>query len=272
AVERLGARGWEGIRRWALNRDTAAFQALRRKIETYVDANVTEPFTWLIEMADKRQQLGKSPIPGRGRKLLSSENSFVVVAGQASRFKPIQEAIRRQVRRLHLSPESGGNLVLLPGRLAKYACVYGAQWAYRTALRCNNPEDALGTYCFYRTGGGRQLRILDMKTFNKRRPEKLDLPEGDNRLIFQPRHFDPGRIVDPELQPIVEADTIANIRTFVYGGDVEVKYLGQGKGIRIVEGGRKPVILDSEATFGNVTEDIYHKTWPEAVPDETKKK
>lgn len=239
------------------------FSQLRTRIEKYVEQNVHEPLQWLIEMADAREKEKKR------RSLFGSDApTFVIIAGQASQFGPIRKAIREQVGELLNVPTGpGGNILFLPSRLAKLACCFGAQWYYRAALRCNNPEEIMGTYGFRQRAAPRAVINLDMQKFNeKNESEFVPLDNGDHWLIFQPRRLPPGRFTANGL----DADSVAYIQTFpiTHGDKVSVCYRGWGQSIQVVDGD-KVYEVEYESTFGDIGrgegDGIYGKTWPEAV-------
>jgi hypothetical protein len=244
------------------------FFRLRERLERYVQQNVEEPLAWLVEMAEAREQ------PARRRRQLftdSQDRVFVVVAGQASRFEPIRRAIRDKVREtLNISTDSGGNLLFMPSALAKMSCCFGSQWYYRAALHCSNPEEIMGTYAFARQAAPFGLVNLDMRIFNQKNEQQpVNLANGDYWLIFQPRHLPKGHMSSENLDP----DTVAYIRTFSFsqGGQIEVCYRGWGNSIELTEGDVVSEV-EYEATFGDVgeeVEEIYVKTWPEAVRHES---
>lgn len=244
-----------------------AYSQLRERLEGYVRENVEEPLTWLMEMAEAREPSKRS-----GQLFREAQNRiFVVVAGQASLFEPIRRMIKETVRgRLNIPSDPGGNLLFLPSRLAKLACCFGAQWYHRAALRCNNPEEIMGTYGFLRRAVPFRLVNLDMRIFNqKRESQPVDLANGHYWFIFQPRYLPPGEMSYEQL----DSDAVAYIRTFSFnqGGEVTVRYRGWRERIEVAEGGN---VFDVNyvATFGDVAsevEDIYFKTWPEAVPNES---
>lgn len=242
-----------------------AFLKLRQDLEDYVRQNVEDPLSWLIEMALLREQ-GDRRLRGRR---IDSEETFVIVAGQASRFAPIQKAIRAQVAS-NLSISVEDHLLFLPDKLAKLACCFGAQWYFRAALSCNNPEEIMGTYSFLRRFAAYELVNLDMRTFNQKgETQQIELMKGQYWLVFQPRAPKGSRVPLEE----VDRESMAFVRTFTFqnGGKVRVRYLGWGRSIEIAEGDQAFDPVEFEATFGNVgsdVDDVYRKTWPEAVRHE----
>jgi hypothetical protein len=233
------------------------FYALREKIEAYVRANVDEPLKWLREMAEKREI-------GEGA-LFRSEDTFVIVAGQASQFHPLQRAIRSRIKgEFQIPADKGGNLLSLQGALSKLACCYGAQWYYRPRVRCTNPHEILGTFGFLKRGGVPALLSLDMRELNQRNPVPVELQPGQHWFVFEPVYRPPVTITDAtEINRITAQGTMAFVRTLDRSGRLAVHYQGVEEGITIVPIGA----LQSLPTFGNVSEDIYLKTWPEALPD-----
>jgi hypothetical protein len=270
---------WSRLLSWRTKRAAAkpsddAFHRLRALLDAYVQENVDQPLAWLLEMAKGREGVQKKggSLFSSGDDLLPPDTTFVVVAGQASRFEPLRRAIRNWVKeQINISVEPGGNLLFLEGALAKFSCSFGAEWFFRAALRCNNPGEIMGTYGFLQRFAPHALVNVDMQEFNQKREQILELSDGDHWLIFQPRHFPPGRIPSAELSK----DTVAYIRTFSFnrGGRVRFRYRGGGKGIEIAEGDGPFEEVVFESTFGDVgseIDEIYVKTWPETVPNEWK--
>jgi hypothetical protein len=239
--------------------ENAPFLQLRRDLELYVRANVDEPLDWLNEMAAAREFGGQTPLTRRRSK-------FVVVAGQASQFQPIQQAIQKWVTERMGLPS--GDLVFLRGKLAKFACSFGAQWFFRNAIQVSNPDAILGSYAFLRAGG---LVTLPMKEFESRQILEVPLDAGEYWLIFQPRHIEQAvQASVEEIKKIRDSGAVAYIRTLGMSEPwtIQLQYGGPEVGIQFRLKGREDWSdLAPEATFGDIDENIYSKTWPEAVND-----
>lgn len=261
--------------------ERAPFVKLRRDLEDYVRANVDEPLEWLNEMAAAREDDGKTPLG-------SGIPTFVVVAGQASQFGPIQQAIEMWAKeRLGIS-SAEGDLVFLHGKFAKFACCYGAQWVFRNAIQTTNPDAILGSYAFLGVGG---LIPLPMRTFEARQIVEKQLNAGEYWLIFQPRHLDPNhQATEEEITALLRSGSVAHIRTLRKTDPwiVQLRYKGPEAGFQYrpkkkeeekeqakeketerakEEDEETWIDLAPEANFGDIDENIYLKTWPEAVPN-----
>ncbi|HEV3075992.1 MAG TPA: hypothetical protein VHB47_16345 [Thermoanaerobaculia bacterium] len=239
-----------------------AFAELRAKLEGYVRQNGVEPLEWLYYMANQREHRR-----ARGR-VIGGEDTFVVVAGQASRFKPLRKAIRERVRDL-VGINLERQLLFLPDQLAKLACCFGAQSYYLAALTCNNPDEIMGTYGFL-SRFVTELQNLDMAKFNQRDAvQDVSLMPGSYWLVYQPRAF--GRAEAPEED--FDRGSMAYIRSYAFtrGGAIRVRYRGWKYGIEIAQNGTAFDPVRFGATYGNLgntLDDIYRKTWPEAVRHE----
>jgi hypothetical protein len=242
--------------------ENAPFLQLRRDIEAYVQANVDEPLDWLSEMAAARERSGQTP-------LAQHRGKFVVVAGQASQFQPIQKAIKRWVTdRIGLPP---GDLVFLRKKLAKFSCCFGAQLFFRKAIQVSNPEAILGSYALIRNGFPASLIPLPMNEFENRKILQVPLDAGEYWFIFQPRHIaQPVENSVDKIRAIRNSGAVAYICTLgkLKPWTLELLYGGPEVGIQYrPKGTEKWTGIVPEATFGDVDENIYSKTWPEAVDD-----
>ena len=73
---------------------------------------------------------------------ISSDNTFVLVAGQAAQFKPLRNALTRRIK------SEGLPLWYLEGDRAKQACAWGAAIYSQTGHRIKNQDKIHGGYFF----------------------------------------------------------------------------------------------------------------------------
>ena len=119
---------------------------LVRKIEEYVRTNVDDMLEHLVSIAAERdaQQLSR---PGRVTKSLA-QNTFVIVAGQASQFRPVHAAISRRLTR----SVKKNNIHFIEDKAdtheSKVACCKGAVGFLKAPALRLNIEEFFGTYGF----------------------------------------------------------------------------------------------------------------------------
>lgn len=92
------------------------------------------------------------------KEILNPSCTFILVAGQASQFKPLRKAIQNELRGLHL-PES--HCCFLEGKLAKEACCVGAVTFKRKMSKQLNPRRIHGTLGMLAVAG-REFERFDM--------------------------------------------------------------------------------------------------------------
>jgi hypothetical protein len=223
---------------------------LREDLESYVHRNVVHLIDELADMAKKREGLGKR------KETLDKDNTFVVVAGQASQFEPVANAIREHLAKEYDLPKE--NIHSLRNANAKEACCRGAVHFLRAKVNLANPEELHGVYGF--------LNAAPTNEEDTFKPADMSLIRSGGEctvtfnafsefwLIFSPRvEVGPGRL------PQLHDGTTAMIRSFE-GSRFRIRY----------DPDRLALYVNDEevrvlATFGNINESIYPKIWPEVL-------
>jgi len=243
-------RGWLSSMRRSGGAREERLVRLREGLESYVKRNVVQLIDELADMAKKREGLS------RRKETLDKDNTFVVVAGQASQFAPVADAIREHLAKEYNLPV--GNIHFLRSTDAKEACCRGAVHFLRAKVNLANPEELHGIYGF--------LNAAPMNQEDTFKPADMSLIRSGGEcmvafnalsefwLIFSPRVE-----VEPDRLPQLHDGTTAVIRSFE-GARFKVRY----------DPDRLALYVNDEevrvlATYGNINESIYPKIWPEVL-------
>jgi hypothetical protein len=250
---------WKRVAEW-FGRGTAPSNPLVESLRQYVRTNVDEMLTHLLLIANERerQQLPKS----RGtHDVLQHHDAFVIVAGQASQFKPIRQAIRRwfdgklPARHIHFVDDPAA-----PDE-SKVACCKGAVGFLSAKALHMNADEFFGTYGFC---SGMQL--VGRPTFMPADTAELvrngtttvkDLTLGLYRFVYvvRPMSIDPERdSYVPELYDGYTA-VLSDIQNAPASVVVEYDRATQ----RLCVNGTP---MDVVTTHGYVNEKVQPKVWP----------
>jgi len=242
-------RGWLLSWQGGGSMDEERLVRLREALESYVRHNVIHLIDELAAMAAKREGLS------RRKETLDKDNTFVVVAGQASQFAPVAYAIREHLgKEYDLSLE---NIHFLRSADAKEACCRGAVHFLRSEVNLANPEELHGIYGF--------LNATAMGQLDAFKPADMSLIRsgGECTVTFDVRSqywliFSPRVEIEPDRPPQLHDGTTAVISSFK-GSQFKVRY----------DPDRLTLFVNDEevrlATYGNIKESIYPKIWPEVL-------
>jgi hypothetical protein len=222
---------------------------LKQKLRDYVQENIISLVDQLEIMAASRENMKNE------KYIIQKESTFVVVAGQASQFRPIKAAIEQAFDNLNLPKE---NILYLTGAAAKEACCRGAISFKKSFNEPMNSEELHGTYGFLNANPGRDddvFKPIDMAKLNQ---------AGEYTVTFRFRKmyylvYSPRVGLTAENAPVRLDGLTAIIKAFPEEKEFHVKYDRQNASL-IVNGTKVAV-----ATFGDINQDIYPKVWPEVV-------
>jgi hypothetical protein len=219
-------------------------------LESYVDSNVVQLIDELADMAKRRERLSSR------KDTLDKAQTFVVVAGQASQFAPIEYAIRQHLGKKYDLPKE--NVHFLQNSDAKEACCRGAVHFLRSKASLMNAEELHGVYGFLNTTPSGKDDIFQAAEMS------LIRSGGECTVAFQEHSefwliFSPRVEVGQDRSPQLHDGTTAVIRSFE-GSRFKVRY----------DPDRLALYVNDEeirelATYGNVDESIYPKIWPEVL-------
>lgn len=244
---------------------------LRQNIEKYVKENVIDLIRQLESMAlDRENKIHyKSRGPFR-KKVFSADCTFVLVAGQASHFKPIQKAIRSELRRLKLYE----NFYFLLGDDAKQACCKGAVLFQKSNHKPRNLKELHGTYGFLpeTIKPDFPYKPVDMSELRFGGESVVDFDEpGTYWFIYSLRPFQELREFKEEKTPKFYDGFTALIKPFHQQKNFRVKYDPTQARI-IINDNDSPIDSLATSTYGdfngindNDDETIYPKVWPERL-------
>jgi len=259
------------LRTWLLRmKRRADLLTLCDRIDEYLTENVDETMTWLVSMVEAADASHSfhEVLKGSGERTV---DTFVVVAGQASQFKPLQRRIRQVLAEYDIPVDDGVHLVFMEGVESKFACAFGASMFHRTGIRHLNRDAIHGTYGFLNEGRPRRLTPLDMKMFEANRPIEVDLPDGVHQFVYQARHIAGAEVYGDEVADLVRSpDAMAFLCPVRGGGRRNVTHLGGDSGIEIswTEANVTKKINTDTSGFGEAAvgvEHIYTTTWPELL-------
>ena len=232
-------------------RSTVRFGKLRKEIEDYVKGNVAETLKHLVEMAKARENLDPAK---KNRDIIDKERTLVVIAGQASQFKPIQKAIKKELNNLNIPQDYR---LFLEGDEAKEACCRGAVMYKRSANLWANPTEIHGCYGLLNElqDISDVFEVLDTKELNSGRTVNISFQSPSTYwLVYSPRAF---HIVKNGNPPEFFDGTTALINCFENTQTFEVEYDTNSFSLTV---NRIPHL--KLATYGGALQSIYPKVWP----------
>lgn len=230
--------------------------ALIRKIELYVKENVEDLLMNLGDNAAARESA--SSIGEKSRqilgKMIMEKPTIVVVAGQASQFKPIQEAIRCSFSKLNLP---SNNLIFLKNEEAKEACSRGAIIYKNAGHLWANRKYLHGTYGFICSirAPDYEFKVLDMKALNDGADVVLTFNYKSNYWFFYSSRA-PHTFTQENPPKFFDGST-APINSFADTQEFRVKYLKDECLISINDIHKFKI-----ASYGAISQSIFPKVWP----------
>jgi hypothetical protein len=237
--------------RFPLLRRTVEFGKLRKEIEDYVEGNVTEILKQLVEMAKARENVDSAK---KNRDIIDKEQTLVVIAGQASQFKPIQKSIRKELDRLNI-PQN--YRLFLEGDEAKEACSRGAIIYKRSANLWANSTEIHGCYGFLNEleDISDVFEGLDTKELNSGRKVNITFNSDSTYwLIYSPRAF---HTIKKDNPPEFSDGTTALLYCFENSRVFDVEYDTNTFSLKVNN------IPDLKlGTYGGALQSIYPKVWP----------
>jgi hypothetical protein len=233
--------------------------ALEKSLDDYVNLTIRVQLDDLFEMAGRRADKSNSNFEFR------PDDAFVVVAGQASQFRPIKRAICGRLAAKRISPH---RIAYLVGRQAKEACCLGAVHYVRANHDLRNKDELFGRYGFLgssRVPGDKPYGSLDMHALNKHllcTPEPPFLTEQFRSFVFTSHVFDDGKV------PRVGDGMTAMIGGY-FGTDYIVQYLSENdpEPLQLAithRDGRQTV---KPVSHPDTPDDIWPNIWPEQLPE-----
>jgi hypothetical protein len=233
-------------------------QRLVKQINEYVRINVDDMLNHLVSIAAEReaQQLSK---PGRVNKTLA-QNTFVIVAGQASQFRPIHAAI---VRRLTRSVKKT-NIHFIEDQAvpheSKIACCKGAVGFLKAPALRLNIDEFFGTYGFCSAvqalGGSPFISASTADLIRHGKTTVRGFKRGLYHLVYVVRPMDqrPGHTYVPEL-----FDGYTSVVSELDKPDESITIEYDRAQQRLIVAGKA---MDVVTTHGYVDEKIQPKVWP----------
>lgn len=228
--------------------------ALKEDLKSYVEENVVNLIKQLKEMAEKRENKNGK----KGVKIFDPENTFVLVAGQASQFKPIARAIIGEFKD-HDFPED--QIHFLKGSQAKDACCKGAVIFQRAGNTRENPEELHGTYGLLSvatTNREDHFKAVNMTSVSRGGKDNLTFTAPTQYFFI----YSPRPSLSKDEPPGLHDGSTALIKT-IRGSDFEIEYDPSVPVIKV-----NGEAMDKIASFGDINESIYPKVWPEALEPE----
>ena len=255
---------------------TPELSVLKRHIDGYIRINSEEVIDRLVDMAvmkqtvdnddDKKdlQRNNQAEIKEIKELLFAKEYTIVVIAGQASQFKPLKQAIKTKLSKMNLTAEQSLDL---KGPLAKESCCKGAVIYQRSMAKSMNQYEIHGTYGFLAaTLSEEKFKPVNMSVINFGNEDEVEFyTKQEYQFIFSPQVFG-GHFEEPT------EGSIALIKNFT-GTRFKVKYDLDRNKIMVAEVPEtdpknlpKLHYCETElANFGSIRESIYPKVWPEVL-------
>ena len=224
-------------------------ERLRRDLEGYVKENVDDLLESLKHLVKEHQAVE------RGDEI--DRNTFVVVSGQASQFRPIRQSVRDKCKEMQIPP---AQQYMMSGIASKEACCRGVISYRKMNVTHVNPKELHGTYgCLNASRLGPRFLPFDMAELRNGGKSQVSFPAAQQYyVVFTPR----SRKEVEAKAPLRNDGATAFIKAFPDTADFEMKYLREE--LRLM-------VNDEElhfAGFGDVSESIYPKVWPEVLKPE----
>jgi hypothetical protein len=168
---------------------------LKSEIEHYVIRNTKELLDRMVSTAKSRERANLSECTKELGKVLQKDRTFVLVAGQASQFKPIKRAITEWFHGrlpIHFEAEAGAPADPLGSLEAKLACCKGAVAYLQSNVDNLNPDEFFGTYGLLRVVRGPQNWIPadSLKLLQIRSTVLRGLAQAAYHFVFVARDHD----------------------------------------------------------------------------------
>lgn len=224
------------------NSETAKLKA---GVQKYVKENVDD-------LIDSLQSLVRSHQAISDDRLSIDSNSFVVVSGQASQFKPLRQRIKERCDDFGMPSDKV--LKDLDPIALKEACCRGAVSFWQGKMRAINPKELHGTYgCIDKLTGF--FQAFDMKKINTNGSDTVSFrADSSFYVVYTPRSLDEVRDRPPQLN-----DGGTALIGRVDGKDFELQYDRDALLLKI---GKQDLSIGS---FGSVDSSIFEKVWPEIL-------
>jgi hypothetical protein len=225
---------------------------LKKEIEKFINENSKELIKNLGELVVSRENI--DAYPRYSLKLLQRlfKKTLVVVTGEGLQFKPIKKAIYNEIVRLNIPRKY---ICFLTGAEAKEACCKGAIVYKRSGWEWGNPGELFGTYGFI-SANGEMYRILDTRELNKGSVLLVEFNKKATYWFF--------------YSPLAYHTFSRDHPPRLFDGSTALlKYFKDITKFRIKSDDEKLVIRINDthtvrlATYGDITEPIYPKVWPQ---------
>ncbi len=248
------------IKIWPRFSEIKKLAKLKKNIQKYVKRNVADNLKQLDRMALSRENID---LRNKKKTTFDRNRTFVVIAGQASQFKPIRKAIERELNILNIPTNYR---LFFKGDDAKWACCRGAVVHKRAGQECGNSFEIHGTYGFLneiKTINDAHL-ILDTKELNEGKKIRADFNAISTYwLFYTPRAH---HTITQEGCPEFFDGRTALIECFENQKTFDVRF--DQKNLSIIVNNTSGFKI---ATYGDVNESIYPKVWPMYLKPKGKK-
>ncbi len=229
---------------------------MKKKLNKYISENVKyliNDINNIITYRENKKNTNKNV-----RKMLSKDDTMVIIAGQASQFEPITKQICNSFNELGI-PEN--NLYFFKGMLAKEACCRGAIVLRKTLDDQLNTKQLHGTYGMLATSiDSEPFKIFDMTRIRNGGSHSIRFIRNTTRTFIYCPHI----LTDKNKPPSRDDGYTATIKQF-NGSEFELNYDSDNLEIAI-----NHIKINKIASYGDVSDKIYPKIWPEVL--EPKKK
>lgn len=228
---------------------------LKRELDKYVRENVDELMESLKYLVREHQAISTD----KGN---IDSNTFVVISGQASQFRPLRDALKRMCKDLGIGDTQ---ILMMEGVASKEACCRGAINFWKANLLQTNPRELQGTYGCLDAVVPDRFQAFEMKK-NKNDGSKNEsytisfkVP-GLYYVIFTPRSYEETQ----ERPPRLGDGATAQIGSFFEQSEFTLEYDPDNLELKV--NGKKLTI----SGFGSSDSSIYKKVWPEILEPQKK--
>jgi hypothetical protein len=227
---------------------TSETASLRADLEAYVRENINELFDSLRKLVKEHQA-----VLGNGQEI--DRNTFVVVSGQASQFKPIQHAVKAKCKELQIKTRQ---LYTMSGVACKEACSRGVISYRKLNMWHLNERELHGTYgCLSYGMDEEEFKPFDMsKIKNGNGTTTISFQNAMEYYIVFTTRSSEEVLKDP---PRRNDGQTAFIKTFTDTSEFVMEYDRDNLQLKVNQEELNFV------GFGDISSSIYPKVWPEIL-------
>jgi len=211
-----------------------------------------------ISLFDELEAIALEREDDKHMRVVDPKNTFVLVAGQASQFPPLQHAIQNYCARRGLMTQ------FLKHDEAKEACCKGAVSYHLSNYLFENPNEFFGIYGFFSEVETDRIKLIPSAALKTGEPVKVRVDSAAmHTLIYLPHPANPEDIMTKHRASVAPIDRFTPQYEEESGESryfFEVTYNQEGGDLKVNDR-----LVNEVGSFGLLTKDIYEKVWPDIL-------